>query len=364
MKTLTSLLLSISFCLISSSTVAYQFNVIAEDLDFPWSIAFLPNGDLLVTELGGNLRRVSLEGEVSEPIAGVPVVYRMSQGGLFDVLLHPDFERNQTIYLSFAHGRLDDNATRIVRARLVGDQLVDSKDIFTVTPSKNTPVHYGGRMRFLPDGHLLLTTGDGFDFREAAQDKHSLLGKTIRITDDGEFPATNPFVDADGNPSPVWTFGHRNPQGLAIAADGTVYLHEHGPRGGDETNVLKRGANYGWPAITHGVDYNGAYVSPFSAAEGMEQPLTVWVPSIGPSGLAVYEGERFPDWQGDLFVGALVDTEVRRLDMEDGEVIGETSLFTDELGGRRVRDVRTNDGYLYIVTDGPNGQIIRIEPSS
>ena len=362
MKALTLLLSGICISLAASGTVAYQFNVIAENLDFPWSIAFLPDGDLLVTELGGNLRRVSLDGEVGDPIAGVPEVYRLSQGGLFDVLLHPQYARNQTLYLSFAHGQPDDNATRVVRAKLSGSELLDAQEIFTVTPTKNTPVHYGGRMRFLPDGHLLLTTGDGFDFREAAQDKLSLLGKTIRIADDGTIPDSNPFLDAHGYPSPIWTFGHRNSQGLAVTADGTVYLHEHGPRGGDETNVLKRGANYGWPAITWGIDYNGAYVSPFQTADGMEQPLTYWVPSIGPSGLAIYEGDRFPEWQGDLFVGALVDTEVRRLDMEDGQVIGETKLFTEELAGRRVRDVRTHDGYLYIVTDGPNGQIIRIEP--
>ena len=340
------------------SATEYRLERVAEGLDYPWCVAFLPGGDLLVTELGGTLRRVSRGGSVGDPITGVPPVFRRSQGGLFDVLPHPDFASNATLFLSYAALPEDDNATEVLRARLDGETLVDGEVIFSVTPRKPTPVHYGGRMAFLPDGTLLLTSGDGFDFREQAQDLGSLLGKSVRIHADGSIPADNPFRRVEGALPAIYTYGHRNAQGLALAPDGTIYLHEHGARGGDETNVLTPGANYGWPALTHGIDYNGAYISPFTEAEGMASPIHHWTPSIAPSGLAVYEGDRFPEWHGDLFVGALVDREVRRLDLEGGAVVGEESLF-GELD-RRIRDVRVNDGYLYIVEDGEDAGIIRV----
>ena len=339
----------------------YQLVPVAEGLDFPWCVAFLPDGGLLVTELGGTLREVSPEGVLGEAISGVPEVYRMSQGGLFDVLLHADFANNQTLFLSYAAPPADDNATEILRARLVGGALVDGEVIFSVQPRKPTPVHYGGRMAFLPDGTLLLTSGDGFDFREASQDLGSLLGKTIRIHLDGSIPQDNPFIGHDGAHPAIYTYGHRNAQGLAVADDGTAYLNEHGPRGGDETNRLAPGANYGWPAVTFGLDYNGAYVSPFQEAPGMDSPLDHWTPSIAPASLAIYVGDRFPEWQGDLFAGALVDQEVRRLDLENGAVVGEEALFSEL--GRRIRDVRSHDGYLYVVEDGEDARIWRVEPS-
>ena len=347
---------------IGVAATEYRLERVAEGLDFPWCVAFLPDGDMLVTELGGALRRVSAEGVVGEPVAGVPAVFRRSQGGLFDVLLHPDFASNATLFLSYAAPPEDDNATEVLRARLEGDNLVDTEVIFSVAPRKPTPVHYGGRMAFLPDGTLLLTSGDGFDFREQAQDLGSLLGKTVRIDTDGSIPADNPFAGVEGALPEIYTYGHRNPQGLALARNGTIYLHEHGARGGDETNALTPGANYGWPALTHGIDYNGAFISPFTEAEGMTSPIHHWTPSIAPSGLAVYEGRRFPEWQGDLFVGALVNKQVRRLDMENGEVVAEQALFTEL--DRRIRDVRVHDGYLYIVEDGPDASIVRAAPTT
>ena len=353
--------LTLSLAVAAASAQDYKLVPVAEGLDFPWCVAFLPSGAMLLTELGGTLREVSPEGELGDPIAGVPEVYRLSQGGLFDVLLHPDFAGNQTLFLSYAAPPADDNATQILRARLVNGALVDGEVIFSAQPRKSTAVHYGGRMAFLPDGTLLLTTGDGFDFREAAQDLGSLLGKTVRIRPDGGIPEDNPFIGHDGAHPAIYTTGHRNAQGLAVAHDGTVYLNEHGPRGGDETNQLTAGANYGWPAVTYGIDYNGAYVSPFQEAPGMAAPLDHWTPSIAPSGLAVYAGERFPEWRGDLFTGALVDEEVRRLDIENGAVVGEEALFSEL--GRRIRDVRAHDGYLYVVEDGENARIWRVEPS-
>ena len=354
--------LTLNLAVAAAAARDHKLVPVAEGLDFPWCVAFLPDGDLLVTELGGTLRKVSPEGVLGDPIAGVPEVHHMSQGGLFDVLLHPDFERNQTLFLSYAAPPADDNATEILRARLAGGALVDAEVIFSVQPRKPTPVHYGGRMALLPDGTLLLTSGDGFDFREAAQDLGSLLGKTVRIHLDGGIPQDNPFIGHGGAHPAIYTYGHRNAQGLAVAQDGTAYLNEHGPRGGDETNRLMAGANYGWPAVTHGIDYNGAYVSPFQEAPGMAAPLNHWIPSIAPSGLAVYAGERFPEWRGDLFTGALVDGEVRRLDMEDGAVVGEEALFSEL--GRRIRDVRSHDGYLYVVEDGEDARIWRVEPAA
>lgn len=342
----------------TASTPGYDINTVAEGLDFPWCIAFLPDGDRLVTELSGQLRRITADGTLSEPISGVPPVYRESQGGLFDVLPDPDFADNQLIYLSFAAGDTDSNSTTVVRARLAGNKLEDVQVIYSVAPKKYAPLHYGGRLAWHADGTLLLVTGDGFDFREEAQDLASQLGKTIRMHKDGSPAADNPFPEAPY----VWTFGHRNPQGLTVGRDGTVYQHEHGPRGGDEINVLVAGNNYGWPAITYGMDYNGAYVSPFTEHPGMEQPGHVWVPSIAPSGLMIYEGELFPDWQGDLFVGALVDQEVRHLDMQDGSVVAEAPLFA-ELGAR-IRDIReAPDGSIYVLTDGPEGRVVRVTPN-
>ncbi len=341
----------------SSQAADYNLETLADNLDFPWCIAFLPNGDRLVTELSGQLRRLDANGTLSPPIEGVPPVYRESQGGLFDVLPHFNFAANQIIYLSYAAGPPEKNATTVIRARLQGNRLENVQVIYSAAPKKHTPVHYGGRMDWLPDGTLLLTTGDGFDYREQAQALDNHFGKTIRMNPDGTPAANNPFANAPY----VWTYGHRSPQGLVVSANGDVYQHEHGPRGGDEVNLLKAGANYGWPAITYGMDYNGAYVSPFTEYPGMVQPLHVWTPSIAPSGLTLYEGTLFPQWQGDLFVGALVDQEVRRLDLENGQVVDEETLFS-ELNAR-IRDVRTApDGSLYILTDGPQGAVIRVTP--
>ncbi len=345
----------------STQAEDYRLVAVAEGLDFPWCVGFLPNGDLLVTELGGHLRRVTSDGVMSDPIPGVPEVYRRRQGGLFDVLPDPDFERNRTLYLSYAAGPADENATQVFRARLMDGGLQDGQVIYAVTPRKATAAHYGGRMAFLPDGTLLLTTGDGYNYLEQSQDLSSGLGKTMRIDTQGRAPDDNPFIGQTQAQPEIFTYGHRNPQGLAVASDGRIYLHEHGPRGGDETNLLVPGANYGWPAVTFGKDYSGAIISAFTEGPGFTQPLTHWVPSIAPSGLAIYEGSVFPDWQGDLFVGALVDREVRRLTLEEGQIVKQQALF-GELN-RRIRDVRTRNGYLYVLEDGKDATLWRVEPS-
>jgi glucose/arabinose dehydrogenase len=334
----------------------YRLETWADGLDLPWSIAFLPGGSALVTELGGQLRRIDVDGRAGDPISNVPAVYFAGQGGLFDVVLHPRFAQNQLVYLSFAEGGKANNGTAIARGRLNGNALDDMEIIFRNFTRKDTPVHYGGRMAFLPDGSLLLTTGDGFDYREAAQDLDSGLGKVLRMNDDGTPAGNNPFPGAPY----VYSYGHRNPQGLAVSQSGTIWLHEHGPRGGDELNRIEPGVNYGWPAVTFGVDYSGAVISPHTAWEGMAQPEHYWVPSIAPSGLAVYDGDLFPGWKGDLFVGALVDQEVRRLDISGGKVIGEESVLSEVAA--RVRDVRGGpDGALYILLPD---RIMRVIPDT
>jgi glucose/arabinose dehydrogenase len=332
----------------------YRLEDWATGLSQPWSIAFLPDGSALVTELGGTLRRIDQDGRVGEPLANVPDVYFAGQGGLFDVVLHPGFAQNSLIYLSFAEGDPDDNGTAVARGRLSGNALQSVETVFRNFSRKDTPVHYGGRLAFLPDGTLLLTTGDGFDYREDAQDVTSGLGKVLRMSDDGSPAAGNPFPASPY----VYSYGHRNPQGLAVSEAGVIWLHEHGPRGGDEVNLIEPGVNYGWPAITYGVDYSGAVISPYTALEGMAQPVHQWTPSIAPSGLTIYEADVFPDWRGDLLVGALVDREVRRLDLEAAEVVSEEALFSEL--DVRIRDVRTGpDGFLYVLTPA---RVVRVRP--
>jgi len=332
----------------------YRLEDWATGLEQPWSLAFLPDGSALVSELPGRLRRIDTSGRVSAPIENLPPVYFAGQGGLFDVLLHPAFAANRLVYLSYAEGGPDDNGTAVARGRLADGTLHDVEIIFRNYTRKDTAVHYGGRMVFLADGTLLLTTGDGFDYREAAQDVDNGLGKVLRMRDDGSPADDNPFPGAPF----VYCYGLRNPQGLAVSKGGDVWLHEHGPRGGDELNRIVAGRNYGWPAVTYGVDYSGAMISPYTEWPGMEQPVHQWTPSIAPSGLTVYEASLFSDWQGDLLLGALVAHEVRRIDLEGGRVAGEESLFSDLKA--RIRDIRVGpEGALYVLTPD---RIVRAKP--
>ena len=340
----------------------YQLNTLAEGLNHPWCMAFLPDGGLLVTERNGALRIIRDGVLAPQPIAGVPEVYARGQGGFFDVVLHPEFAANRLLYLTYAHGTSRENATRIARARFTGEALEDLQVIFTVAPLKDTSHHFGGRLLFLPDGTLLLTTGDGYVYREAAQQLDSLLGKVVRLTDTGAPPPDNPFVGTPDARPEIWTLGHRNPQGLVMDDEGRVYLHEHGPRGGDELNLIEPGKNYGWPVATFGIDYNGAVISPFTEYAGMTQPLLHWTPSIAPAGMAWHPGGVFPEWRGSLFVTSLVFNHVQRITIEDGQA-GEPQRMFEEID-ERIRDVRAApDGRLYILTDSDNGRIIRVDPT-
>lgn len=361
-----SLMLSLLLALLLAGPPArgqdYRIETFVEGVSFPWSIAFLPDGEFLLTERDGRLRRISADGELSEPLAGVPVVFARSQAGLFDVLPDPDFAASGVLYLSYAHGDDKANTPRVARARLVGDRLEDLEVIFSGTPMQRTAAHYGGRLAFLPDGTLLFTTGDGFNYREDAQRLNNTRGKTIRIHPDGSIPDDNPFVGDPDALDSIWTYGHRNAQGLVVTSDGRVYQHEHGPQGGDELNQLQAGRNYGWPVITHGIDYTGARISPFSAYPGMEQPLVDWTPSIAPSGLDYYDGEAFPAWRGQLFVGALAEQSIRRVTLTADAAVDHGKVF-EEIGSR-VRDIRSGpDGFLYVLTDQADGRVLRIRPT-
>jgi len=344
-----------------SAHAVYQLQTVADNLNYPWSIAFLPDGGYLVALRSGQVKRLDASGQTEADLAGLPDSYVLSQGGYFDIVLDPDFADNQRIYLALAHGTPEANGTRIVAGTLNGNRVDDVTAIFTVSPLKDTAVHYGGKMQFLPDGTLVMTTGDGFEYREAALDTFNLMGKVIRINRDGSIPSDNPFADgAQGHPA-VWSYGHRNPQGLVFdPATGELYAHEHGAKGGDELNRIKPGANYGWPAVTKGINYSGAYISPLRSAPGVEEPLKFWDPSIGASGLAVYRGDAFPQWQGALFIGTLVDLDVRKVTL-DNDTVSEEILFSEI--GQRVRDVRVSpDGLLYILTDSDQGKVIRVVP--
>ena len=348
--------------LLDTAKAEYGLQIVAEDLDFPWSVAFLPDRNYLVAMRTGEVRRISTAGGTGPPLKGLPESYVLGQGGYFDIVVDPDFTNNQFIYLALAHGTPQLNGTRIVKGKLVGSSVENIQIIFDVMPQKDTPLHYGGKLLFLQDGTLMLTTGDGFEYREAAQDPFNLMGKIVRINRDGSIPSDNPFVNGQNGHPAVWSYGHRNPQGLAQdSATGKILMHEHGAKGGDELNLVKPGLNYGWPAVTRGVNYSGAYISPLRSALGIEDPLHFWVPSIAPSGLTIYRGEAFPQWDGRLLMGALVNKEVRKLTLQDGKIIEETVLFSEL--GERIRDVRSGpNGYVYLLTDSDKGKLIRVVP--
>lgn len=342
----------------------YNVEEVAGGLVHPWDLEFLPGGDILVTERSGALRRISGGGLQDAPITGVPAVLAEGQGGLLDVLAAPDFARSGVIYLSYAMGEADANATEVWRARLVDGALVDGARVFTADPLRDTTNHFGGRMAFLPDGTLVLTLGDAFAYREQAQRRDNHLGTVVRFNPDGSIPADNPFADEGGPAAYVLSYGHRNVQGIVWDdARELLWTHEHGPQGGDELNVIVPGANYGWPIATEGHDYNGARISPFYDHEGFEAPRLTWTPSIAPGGMTLYTGALFEDWTGDLFVTALSGKALHRVDLDAaGDVIGETRLLT-ELNARIRQAGVGPDGALYVLTDSrDDGKVLRITP--
>ncbi|GAB5380932.1 MAG: PQQ-dependent sugar dehydrogenase [Aliiglaciecola sp.] len=347
-----------------NASAGFKVEEVVTDLTFPWSVAFLSNNQMLVTERGGTLRHV-VNKTVSKPIAGIPDdLYVKGQGGLLDVVLHPQYRQNGWIYLSYSSGTDSNNTLKVMRAKLRDNQLVEKQDIFEVLPYRDTPVHYGAKMVFIEDNSLLITSGDGFDYREDAQRDNNQMGKILRVLDDGSIPLDNPYIgETEKNLSAaVFTKGHRNPQGLVYDLNrNKVFSHEHGPAGGDEINIIKMGKNYGWPIITYGKDYSGATISPFKSYPGMEQPLVDWTPSVAPSGMAVYYGSLFPQMRGDLLVSTLKTKEILWIKMRGDKVVEQQSLFADL--GYRFRDIKVHpDGSLYLLVDSAEGKILRVTP--
>ncbi len=354
---------------ISVSAAGYRVETVADGLEFPWALAFLPDGRMLVTERPGRLRVIERDAAGNATlnateVAGVPAVFAGGQSGLFDLLLDPDFADNGLLYLSFSHGTRDANHLRIIRARFDGTALHDITPIFTTTPAKPHTQHFGGRMAWLADGTLAFSVGDGNLERPDALRLHTHLGKILRINRDGSVPEDNPFVGQQGALPEIYSIGHRNPQAVVYRRDvGALYSNEHGARGGDELNRIEAGANYGWPITTHGVDYTYARVTPYQEWPGVTPPLLHWTPSIAPSGMTWYDGTLFPEWQNSFFVSALAEKSVRRVPMQGNQPGKQDTLFTEL--GERMRDVRSGpDGALYLLTDSKDGRVLRVIPAA
>lgn len=346
----------------SSNDVTFRLDTIATGLEHPWGLAFLPDDSLLVTERAGRLRIIRDGKLVPEPVAGVPKLVVSGQGGLLDVLLHPEFVDNRTLFLSYSHRDHDGMTTRVVRATLEQGQLNNVEVIFEATPRSGTSRHFAGRMAFDDNGNLYIAVGDRGEM-DRAQDTSDDAGGVHRITIAGEPASDNPGLDNTRINDTFFTWGNRNIQGMTVHPDtGEIWTHEHGPRGGDEINILSAGTNYGWPEITYGIDYSGMSITSRTEKQGMAQPLHYWDPSIAPSGMAFYTGSLMPQWRGDLFVGALKMRKLVRLRIKEGEVVEEEDLLTDL--GARIRDVRMGpEGALWLLTDAPEGKVYRMVPA-
>ena len=347
----------------NSEVQRFRVQTVTEGLEFPWGLAFLPDGRMLVSERPGRLRLVAADGRLDpKPIEGLPPIAAIGQGGLLDAALHPNFARNTLVYLSYAAEGPGGYGTEVLRGRLDGHALRDVQVIFRMQPKSKTSHHFGSRLVFDRKGHLYITLGDRGEMERAQRlDDHA--GSVIRLHDDGRVPADNPFVNKPGAKPEKFTLGNRNMQGAALHPQtGEIWAHEHGPQGGDEINIIRAGVNYGWPVITYGRNYGtGTKIGEGTAKPGMAQPLLYWTPSIAPSGMAFYTGERFPGWRGNLFVGALAGQMLVRLQLDGERIVHQERLLEGALG--RIRDVRQGpDGLLYLLIDSTQGRIVRLEP--
>ena len=340
--------------------------VVAEGLDHPWALAFLPGETglrFLITERSGRMRIVGVDGKVGTPLANVPPVHAVNQGGLLDVVVSPNFGRDRTIYFSFAQAVSGGARTAVASAQLTDNALENVKTVFAQADVVPGGHHFGSRIAISRDGSLFITTGERYGEKDRSQSLESHLGKVIRVNADGSVPKDNPYVNHASARKEIWSYGHRNMQGAAIhPATGRLWTHEHGPRGGDELNVTLPGKNYGWPVIGYGIDYSGLRMHDSTTKSGMEQPLHYWVPSIAPSGMAFYTADRFPQWRGSLFIGALAGQHLARLTLDGEKVIAEERLLLDRK--ERFRDVRQGpDGFVYVITDEGSGKILRVSPN-
>jgi glucose/arabinose dehydrogenase len=343
-----------------------QVETVVGNLQHPWGLAFLPDGRMLVTERSGRMRVATADGKLSPPIAGLPKVFARGQGGLLDVAVDRGFSQNRTIYFCFAEPFRSGARTALARARLIAEgtpYLEDLRVIFKQDGPLSTGNHFGCRIAQSEDGNLFLTMGDHFTTRDEAQNLGNHLGKIVRIAPDGSVPKDNPFVGRSDAKPEIWSYGHRNSQGAAInPISGKFWMHEHGPRGGDEINIPQAGKNYGWPMIGFGIDYNGAKIHEATHKPSMEQPIRQWTPVIAPSGMAFYTAELFPQWKNNLFIGGLASQALVRLELDGETVTKEERLLQDMR--QRIRDVRVGpDGALWLLTDSNNGQLLRLTPA-
>jgi aldose sugar dehydrogenase len=350
---------------VASEKIGFEVVELVTGLEHPWALAILPDGTMLVTERPGRLRRVGADGAVSAPLSGLPKIFVDGQAGLLDVVLSPEFAKDKRVYVSFAEPSLRGNktGTAVARGRLEGDALREVEVIYRQEPKLSSGTHVGSRLVFDDAGHLFVTQGDN-RVDAAVQQLDKLQGKLVRIWPDGRIPDDNPFVKREGARPEIWSYGHRNMQGAALhPVTRKVWTSEHGPMGGDELNIPEAGRNYGWPVITHGRDYSGAPVKGAvgKTAEGMEPPHHVWEVSPALSGMLFYSGKAFPEWKGNLFVGALAKSALIRLELDGDRIVHEERLLTDR--AERIRDVREGpDGAIYVLVDEENGKLLRIQP--
>ncbi len=348
------------------ASVPARVTAVVGGLIHPWAMAFLPEGGVLITERPGNLRLLRIPGGLSKPLAGVPKVAAQGQGGLLDVALSPDFARDRYVYLSYAEADGSKSGTAVGRGKLSADgtALEDFRVLFRQQPKLSSGLHYGSRLVFDGKGYLYISLGEN-NQRPTAQDLDKLQGKVVRLKADGSVPPDNPFVGQAGARPEIWSYGHRNPQGMALNPwSGQLWENEHGPRGGDEINLVQRGKNYGWPLATHGINYSGQPIPEAKGADlpGMEPPLYWWPKSPAISGMAFYSADRFPAWRNSVFIGALANQNLIRLTLDGDRVVAQEWLLTDRK--QRIRDVRQGpDGYVYVLTDASPGELLRLAPA-
>jgi aldose sugar dehydrogenase len=344
---------------IQSEKQKFQIDTITSELKNPWGITFLSDKRILVTERAGEIRIIENGKLIAEKLEGVPAVFANGQGGLLDITRHPDYDNNGWIYFSFAKPGDNGGGTTIARAKVQGNKLVELQELFSASPFSDSGVHFGSRIVFDSQGYMFFSSGERGKM-ENAQTLENHLGKILRLHDDGRVPADNPFVNKKGAKPEIWSYGHRNPQGLIYdQATNSLYDVEHGPKGGDELNKVEKGKNYGWPVITWGINYDGKPISDIQQKEGMEQPLRYWVPSIAPCGAIQVTSDKYPNWKNNILVGALAHTHVARVELENGKYVKEEKLL-DKLG--RVRAIaQSPDGFIYVATENP-GLLVRIVP--
>lgn len=344
---------------IESQSQKFGVETITDDLNNPWGIAFLPDGRILVTERAGSIRIIKDGKLLEERISGVPKVYAQGQGGLLDIQLHPDYAKNGWIYLTYSKPGSGGAGTTLARTKLNGNAFTDFQELFSAQPFTNSGAHFGSRIAFDGKGYVFISSGERGTM-ENAQNLQNHLGKILRLHEDGKVPTDNPFINTQGAKPEIWSYGHRNPQGLIYDKENNLLIdHEHGPRGGDEINIVQKGKNYGWPVITYGINYDGSPITKITSKEGMEQPVWYYVPSIAPCGMAKVTSDKYPGWKGNLLIGALALQHISRVDIKGGKYVTHEKLLQDFARFRAI--AQSPDGYIYAATESP-GKLIRLVP--